>query len=105
MLVPEFKALRKTSCEFVAMSHHDQDRFGFAMNVEQHISHDISRVLIEVTGWFIAKKQLRFHDERASQGDTLFFTAGELRGPVIEAFSQADLTQQLSCTRGLFSVG
>ena len=98
MLVSEFEALGKPRREFFAVGHDDQNRFSLLMNFEQHVGNDFGRLLIEISGGFVAQQQLGFHDQRARQSDTLLFTARQLRGTMIEAFSETDLFKEFSST-------
>ena len=74
MLVPEFEALGKTKSEFFTVSHDDQDRLCLLVSFEKHVGNDFSRFLIEIACRFVAQEQLRLHDKRARQCDTLFLT-------------------------------
>ena len=74
MLVPEFEALGKTKSEFFTVSHDDQDRLCLRVSFEQHVGNDFSRLLIEIACRFVAQQELRLHDKRARQRDTLFLT-------------------------------
>ena len=72
------------------------DHYGHALclaNILQQLQHFLAGLVIERTGRLITQQQLRLFGNRAGDGYTLLFAAGQLRWEVPHALPQPDLVQ------------
>ena len=73
------------------------DHYGHALclaNILQQLQHFLAGLVIERTGRFVAQQQLRLFGNRAGDGYTLLFAAGQLRGEVVHPLPQSDFAQR-----------
>ena len=72
------------------------DHYGHALclaNILQQLQHFLAGLVIERTGRLIAQQQLRLFGNRAGDGYTLLFAAGQLCREIPHALPQSDLVQ------------
>ena len=67
-----------------------EDGVAFAVEIAQQANHGFFVGFVEIAGGLVGENQLGMIDQRASDGDTLLFAAGKLRGKMVEAFAEAD---------------
>ena len=84
-------------CDAVVMSHNNGRQSPLAMQVAYHIEYNPTGPMIKVAGRLICKKQLRFADQCAGDGDALLFSARDLTNFVVKTLTQADSLQNLLC--------
>jgi len=68
---------------------HHQDCVAFRVKFAQQTEHDLLVGLVEVAGRFVRENQIGVIDQRAGHGHALLLAAGELRGQVFEAVTEA----------------
>ena len=71
------------------VGHQDQRRAGGPIQFKHHLDHFRARLGIEISGWFIGKKNLGPIDEGAGERDPLLFAARKLQRIVIAPISEA----------------
>src|SRR5258705_8721848 len=84
------------SRQLSVVSHDEQDSLLPRVQFKQQRSHHGARGMIEVAGRLVAQQQERLHYQGPGQGDALLLASRQLRGTMIQSFSQADLIQERS---------
>ena len=74
---------------------HHQNRVAFRVKFAQKAEHNFLVGLVEVAGRLIRQNQIGMIDQRAGHGHALLFAAGELRGQVLDAVTEAHAFQRL----------
>ena len=75
--------------------HHD-DGAALAVQAVEDLDDLLARLGIQVSGRLVGQDDFRIVDQGAGNGDPLLLTAGELKGPVVEAIGQADIGGDLN---------
>ncbi len=90
---------RGAARELEIVGHDHEGRSRLAVEREQQVRHRAPSLAIEIAGRLVREEQPRAAGERARDADPLLLAAGELRGIVIHAGSEAHPREQIAGAR------
>ena len=80
--------------EVPAVRRHHQDRVSGVVQFAENLEDDRFVGLVEISGGFVGKNNLRLIDQRARNGHALLLAAGKLRRQMFQAVAHAHAAQR-----------